>query len=78
MGNPNISKSYKCDFCGSTDFERWNGKGLSGLRCSNKCLASYVIFTEPSFASGFPQETDEEKKQRIRDEEIHKKRRKKR
>lgn len=37
----------KCEFCGTSQFESWQGSsGLSGVRCLNKCWASYKINIE--------------------------------
>jgi hypothetical protein len=69
-----------CSFCHSKETEYWHGKsesnheGLSGLRCPNGCLASYVIFTETLILAGFPKETEEEyRKEMLRHGKIHKK-----
>lgn len=73
----NDEKPKECYFCHTPKFIYWMGShGLRGLRCQNRCIGSYVIFTEPSVTSGFPPETETEKKERIRDEERNKKRKK--
>jgi hypothetical protein len=52
-------RKRKCEACGSLESEYYSGShGIKGVRCINKCLASYIIFTEMSVVASFPKEKE--------------------
>lgn len=61
-----FEEKKECDFCHTKQFEYWQGSyGLRGQRCLNKCMASYVIFTEPMMSAGFPKEKEKPRRNDI-------------